>query len=70
MVCCHDTNGVFRGLIHEQTPLEWQVFIDCSQRSLKAVVLHNENCKAFLPIFYSVHLNETYDEMKILLEAI
>jgi len=61
MGCCHDTNWVFRVLIHEQTPSEWRVFIDFSQRSLKAVVLHNENCKVSIPIVHSVHLKETYD---------
>jgi len=70
MVCCHDTNGVFSGLIHKQTALEWRVFIDRSQRSLKAVVLLNENCKTLIQIVHSVHLKETYDEMKILLQAI
>ena len=69
MFCCSDTNGVFRRLIHEQTPLEWRVFIDCSQQSLKAV-LHNENSKPSIPIAHSVHLKETYDEIKLLLEAI
>ena len=60
----------FRVLIHVQIPSEWWVFIDCSQRSLKSVVLLNENCKASIPIVHSVHLKETYYEMKILLEAI
>jgi len=69
MIYCHDTNGDFKGVIHKQTPSEWWVFIDCSQQSLKAV-LHNENSKPSIPIAHSVHLKETYDEIKLLLEAI
>jgi hypothetical protein len=45
-------------------------FIDYSYRSLKDVLLHDENSKASIPIAHSLHLKETYDDMKILLQAI
>jgi len=32
--------------------------------------LHNKNSKPSIPIVHSVHLNETYNEIKILLEEI
>jgi hypothetical protein len=37
---------------------EWQLFIDSSKRSLKAVLLHNGNNYASLPIGHSVHLKK------------
>ncbi len=49
---------------------DWRLFIDSSHRSLKGVLLHNGNIKPCIPIAHSVHLTETYDNMKILLEAI
>jgi len=44
--------------------------MDLSQRSLKAVLLHNGNLKLCVSIAQSAHLKEPYDNMKILLEAI
>jgi len=70
MIYCQDTNSDFKKVIHVETPSEWRVFIHYSQRSLKAVLLYNENSKPSIPIVHSVHLKETYDKMKILLEAI
>jgi len=69
MIYCRDINGVFKGLIQEQYSSEWRVFIDYSQRSVQAV-LHDENSKTSIPFVHSVHLKETYDEMKLLLEEI
>jgi len=70
MIYCQDTNGVFKGMFQEQNPSERRVFIDYSQQSLKDVLLHDENSKSSTLIARSVHLKETYDEMKILVEAI
>ncbi len=46
------------------------MFIDSSHRSLKGVLLHNGNIKPCIPIAHSIHLTETYYNMKILLEAV
>ena len=70
MIYCHDINGVFKGLIQKQSSTERRGFIDYSQRSLKAVLLHDENSKPSIPIAHSVHLKETYDEVNIILQAI
>lgn len=67
---CHDINGLFTGLSQNHVAAEWRLFIDASQRSLKAVLLHIGNCKPSIPIGHSVHLKESYDNMKVLLEAI
>jgi hypothetical protein len=39
-------------------------------RLFTVAILYNKNSKPSIPIVHSVHLKETYDEMKILLEAI
>ena len=49
---------------------DWDLFIDCSKRSLKAVLLHNGNSSASMPITHSVHLKETYENLRIVLEEI
>jgi hypothetical protein len=67
---CHDISGLFTSLSEEYIPADWRLFIDSSQRSLKAVLLHNGNCKPSIPIGHSVHLKESYENMKLLLNAI
>jgi len=70
LVFWHESRGLFKGLKQEHNPSDWRLFIYSSQRSLKAVLLHNGNSKPSIPIAHSVHLKETYDKMKLLLEAI
>ena len=49
---------------------EWRLFIDKSKASLKCVLLHNGNRYASVPIGYSLHLKETYENTKILITKI
>ena len=49
---------------------QWRLFIDASKTSLKAVFLYNGNTKPSLPLAYAVNMKESYESMKILLEAI
>jgi hypothetical protein len=51
-------------------PLDWRLFIDLSKLSLKAVLLHNGNTLPSIPVGHSVHNNESYESMKILMESI
>jgi hypothetical protein len=44
---------------------EWQLFIDSSIRSLKAVLLHNGNNYTSLPVGHSVHLKESYENLEL-----
>lgn len=46
----------------------WSLFIDFSQRNLKAMPLHNENALPFIPVAFSGHSKETYDNIVILLQ--
>lgn len=51
-------------------PEEWRLFIDSSIRSLKAILLHNTNILAPIPIAHSTVLKESYDNVKIVLDKI
>ena len=45
-------------------PIEWRLFIDSSNRSLKGNELSS------LPVAYSVQVKESYENMKILLDEL
>ena len=51
-------------------PMNWRLFIDSSKLSLKAVLLHNGNTLPSIPVGHSVQNKESYENMKILMEAI
>lgn len=44
--------------------VESRLFIDSSKRSLKAVLLHNTNIYASIPVGHPTVMGEHYDEMK------
>jgi hypothetical protein len=58
----------FYGIEHD--PTQWRLFIDSSKRSLKGVLLHSGNMYGSIPVAHSVHLKETYENMKVLLTSI
>jgi hypothetical protein len=67
MVFCHDINGLSKGLKQEHNPTDWRFSIDSSQRSPQAVLLHKGKSKTSI---HCAHLKESYDNTKLLLEAI
>ena len=67
-VACTDIDGLMQTL--NQNPLDWRHFIDSSKLSLKAVLFHNGNTLPSIPIGHSVHNKESYENMKMLMEAI
>ena len=67
---CKDVDGLMLHLGHEHRAEEWRLFIDASKTSLKAVLLHNGNRFASVPVSYSAHMKETYDNMVLLLEKV
>ena len=69
LVACTDIDGLMQTLNINHIHLDWQLFIDSSKLSLKAVLLHNGNTLPYIPVGHSVH-NESYENMKILMEAI
>lgn len=67
---CTDVQGLMSSLGVEHSIEEWRLFIDSSKTSLKAVLLHNGNRYASVPVGYSAHLKETYETMSLLFEKI
>lgn len=67
---CTNVEDLFSALNLIHDPSEWRLFIDASKRSLKTVLLHNGNKYPSIPLAYSVHLKENYDNMAVLLKAI
>jgi len=70
LFACTDIDGLMQTLNMNHNPLDWRLFIDLSKLSLKAVPLHNGNTLPSIPVGHSVHNNESYENMKILMEAI
>ena len=71
LVYCNNVEGLMNELeigIYEDN--EWRLFIDSSVTSLKAVLLHNKNVFASIPIAHSTVLKEEYNTMKFILETI
>jgi len=69
-VACTDIHGLMQTLSINHNPLDWRLFIDSSQLSFKAVLLHNGNTLPSIPPGHSMHNKESCENMKILLEAI
>ena len=67
LVYCVDIKGLIEKLGTTYEPSDWRLFIDSSKRSLKAVLLHNGNTFASIPLAHSIHMKESYENMEILL---
>ena len=70
LVACTDIDGLMQTLNINHNPLDWWLFTDSSQLSLKAVLLHNGNTLPSIPVGHSVHNKEPYENMKILMDAV
>ena len=55
---------------YHHSPDEWRLFIDSSKSSLKAVLLHHDNCKPSVPVAYAVGLKESYKSTEMILNLI
>ena len=67
LVYCVDIKGLIEKLGTTYEPSDWRLFIDSSKRSRKAVLLHNGNTFASIPLAHSIHMKESYENMEILL---
>jgi len=70
LVACTDIDGLMQTLNINHNPLDWRLFIDLSHLILKAVLLHNGNTVPSIAVGHSVHNEESYENMKIRMEAI
>ena len=70
LVACTDIDGLMQTFNINHSPLDWRLFIDSSKLNLKAVLLHDGNTLPSIPVGHSMHNKESYENMKILMEAI
>ena len=70
LVYCNNIEGLLSQYGVKYNAKEWRLFIDATKRNLKAVLLNNGNKYASIPVAYSVHLKENYENLEILLAAI
>ena len=66
---CNNVSGLFYSIGIPGIPSEWRLFFDSSSKSLKAVLLQNGNKYPSLPLAHSVHLKETYENVKTMLNV-
>ena len=70
-VFCCDSPGLLMKIgIYTQVENDWWLFIDGSTRSVKAVLLHNENAYQAIPIANSITAKESYETMKSILQLV
>ena len=67
LVFCYDVDGLVNALGIKHDPQKWRLCIDSSKLSLKAVLLHNGNQHPPIPVGHAVHMKETYENLKQLL---
>ena len=67
---CYDVDGLMNALGIKHDQQEWRLFIDSSKLSLKAVLLHNGNQHPSIPVGHAVHMKETYENLKQLLNKL
>ena len=67
---CNNVSELFYSIGIPCIPSEWRLFIDSSLKSLKAVLLHNGNKYPTLPHAHLLHLKETYENVKTVLNVL
>ena len=70
IVFCNDVHGLMVAVNIQPIPEQWRLFLDSSKLSLKAVLLHNGNTLPSIPVGYAIHMKETYENMKDMLNCI
>ena len=70
-VFCHNIPSLLKELgFSIYNPNECRLFIDSSKRSLKCVLLHNDNLFGVVPIGHSVCLHEEHGDVNRVLELL
>jgi len=64
---CKDIDGLMDAMHMRHSCEQWQLFIDVSKTSLKAVLLHNGNKLPSIPVAYAPSTEETYTTMNNIL---
>ena len=67
---CSNVSWLFYSIRIPCIPGKWRLFIDSSSKCFKAVLLHDGNKYPTLPLAHSVHLKETYENVKTVLNVL
>ena len=67
VVYCSNIDGFVKAMGIDYCISDWRLFIDSSNKSLKAVVLFNRNKVSSIPASYSISMSENYNNMIVLL---
>ena len=67
---CSDIFGLFNEIGRDYNPSDWRLFIDSSVKSLKAVLLLNDNKFPSIPMGLSEHMKEEHEKVKALFDMI
>jgi len=70
VVICNDVSSVIEALGHQHNSNKLRLFIDSSNVSLIAVLLHNGNKFPSVPLAHTTNMKESYEKMKLLLEKL
>ncbi|GBO42436.1 hypothetical protein AVEN_31654-1 [Araneus ventricosus] len=70
LIFCNDVQELKKCFDIEYAPYQWRLYRDSSKTSLKAVLLHIGNSFASLPLGHSMHLEENYNYLSLILEKI
>ncbi|GFU47755.1 putative RNA-directed DNA polymerase from transposon BS [Trichonephila clavipes] len=70
LVFCNNVPEILEMFKIMYKPEEWRLQKDSLKRSLKAVLLHNGNRYAFVPVGHSVHLKEFYENLEFILNML
>ncbi|KAI8116178.1 hypothetical protein CVS40_11714 [Lucilia cuprina] len=68
---CQDVPALMKEMgICNYNPTSWRLFIDASTRSLKVVLLFEDNSIKPVPLMYAIGMKESHDTMKLILSRI
>lgn len=67
---CFNVPGLITHLYNNYFDEDWILFLDGSTKSLKGVLLHRDNFKPPVPIFYGKHIKEEYESFSNLFAKI
>jgi predicted esterase len=67
LLFCYDVDVLMIAFGIKHNLQDWRLFIDSSKLSLKVVLLHNGNQHPSIPVGHAVHMKETQENLKQLL---
>ena len=70
LVYCNNIADLIKLLGLKYDAMEWRLFIDSSNRSLKAVLMNDGNKLSSIPVVHSVEMKKPYKSMERLLSVL